>query len=345
MIYFGRAFLLASLVRLITIFAFPTLLFAERDSLLIYWIDVEGGAATLVVTPTGQSILTDSGWNTSDGRDANRIAAAMNDANIDRLDFLITSHFHRDHVGGLAELANRIEIGQFIDHGDSVEQTDEHGRRLFKTYLDVAKTRRRVVTAGDRLRLSGIDFSFVVSHRVIKERDASMGANPLCRGRIPSPTDLSENGHSLGYLLSLGGFQFLNLGDLTSDVQHSLACPESTLPPVDILQVPHHGSGLAPELIWTLSPTVAVVANGPRKGGDSAGHEILSQSPALNDIWQLHYSLGNGTSHTTIPSRIVNLTNERTCQGHWIKAIVSADGRSYSITTSRRTDLISYGWR
>jgi len=345
MTYSRRLFLLAGLLGLATTSAFTTPLLAERDSLLIYWIDVEGGAATLLVTPMGQSILMDTGWNTSDNRDATRIAAAMRDAEIDRVDFLITSHFHRDHVGGLEALADQVEIGQFIDHGDSVEQADERGKQLFETYLDVAGTRRRVVAAGDRLQVSGIDFSFVVSHRVIRERISSMGENPLCRGRIPSPADLSENGHSLGYLLSLGGFQFLNLGDLTTDVQYLLACPESTLPPVDILQVPHHGNGLAPQLIWTLNPSVAIVANGPHKGGGPAGYEILSQSPALNDIWQLHYSLDSDSTHNTHRSRIANLTDERDCQGHWIKATVAGDGRSYSITTSRRSDIISYGWR
>lgn len=341
----SRLLLFASLLGLITTFSFPTPLLAARDSLLIYWIDVEGGAATLLVTPMGQSILMDTGWNTSNDRDSTRIIAAMQDAEISRVDFLITSHFHRDHVGGIKALASRIEIGQFIDHGDSVEQTDERGRQLFKTYLELARTRRRVVIAGDRLQVSGIDFSFVVSHRTIKEGTSSMGANPLCGDRTPSPPDLSENGHSLGYLLSLGGFQFLNLGDLTPDIQHSLACPDSILPPVDILQVPHHGNGLAPELIWAVRPSVAVVANGPYKGGGSVGYEIVSQSPALNDIWQLHYSLDSDSAHNTDRSRIANLTDEHDCQGHWIKATVAGDGRSYSITTSRRSDTISYGWR
>ena len=345
MTYFNRPFFFTILLGLIAAFTFTTPLFAERNSLLIYWIDVEGGAATLLVTPMGQSILMDTGWHTSDNRDATRIVAAMRDAEIDRIDFLITSHFHRDHVGGIAAFANQVEIGQFVDHGDSVEQADAHGEQLFKKYLDVARARRRVVTAGDRLQVSGIDFSFVVSHRVIRERISSMGENPLCTDRTPSPPDLSENGHSLGYLLSLGGFQFLNLGDLTPDVQYSLACPESSLPPVDILQVPHHGNGLAPELIWALSPNVAIVANGPHKGGSSLGYEIISQSPALNDIWQLHYSLDNESIHNTDHSRIANLTDERDCQGHWLKATVAQDGRSYSVATSRDSNSISYDWR
>ena len=311
----------------------------------IYWIDVEGGAATLVVTPSGQSILMDSGWSRPDDRDARRVQAAMQDAGVDRLDFLITSHFHGDHVGGLRALSERVEVGQFIDHGDSVEQDREPGRVLFDSYLDVVSDRRRSVAPGDRLRVDGVDFSFVAAHRAIRERTSSMGPNVLCPGADPGQDDQGENAHSVGYLLSLGGFQFLNLGDLTPDMQHQLACPGSVLGPVDILQIPHHGNGVAPQLVWAITPNVAVMANGPHKGGSPAGYEVVSQSPGLAHIWQLHRSLDTDAAHNTSGPRIANLTEEDDCEGHWIKATVSPDGRSYTVANPRNGISESYAWR
>ena len=126
-----------------------------RGSLDIYWIDVEGGAATLIVTPAGQSILMDAGWNRADARDAGRIQAALRDAGVARLDFFIASHFHGDHVGGLPALAARVPIGQFIDHGDSVDQSSERGSAAWRAYLDAAGGRRRTVRPGDKLPLRG----------------------------------------------------------------------------------------------------------------------------------------------------------------------------------------------
>ena len=166
----------------------------------------------------------------------------------------------------------------------------------------------------------------------------------LCHNADISVDDDGENAHSVGYLLSLGGFQFLNLGDLTPDVQHRLACPESALGAVDILQVPHHGNGVAPEVLWALTPNVAVVANGPHKGGSPAGHEVVSQSPGLSHVWQLHRSLDTDAAHNTAESRIANLTAEDDGVGHWIKATIDPNGRRYTVTNARTGGSESYGW-
>ena len=140
------------------------------DTLDIYWIDVEGGSATLIVTPQQQSILMDTGWDRPDDRDAARVEAAMRDAGIDRIDYFIASHFHTDHTGGVPALAERVEIGQFFDHGDSVEQDQDNGRQAFQAYLGVAEGRRRTIEPGDRLPLTGLEFTFVTAHGAIPGR-------------------------------------------------------------------------------------------------------------------------------------------------------------------------------
>ena len=313
------------------------------DTLDIYWIDVEGGAATLIVTPSNQSVLMDSGWARTDDRDAKRIQRAMTDADIDRIDYFITSHFHRDHVGGLSALASVIDIGQFIDHGDSVEQENEAGKALWSEYLKIADGNRRTIKPSDKLRLNGLEFTFVSAHgENIPRALAPIGPNPFCAGTSAGPPDRGENGRSVGYLLSLGGFQFLNLGDLTIDRQHDLACPENKLGTVDLLQVPHHGNDLAKQLMWALGSRVAIGNQGPHKGGSAEGFEIMAAVPGIEDIWQVHRALDTGDTDNTDEALVANHTDEDDCLGHWIKAMVHPDGRSYSVLNGRNGNSRTY---
>ena len=307
------------------------------DTLDIYWIDVEGGAATLVVTPERDAVLMDAGWPRADARDAGRIQAAMRDAGITGIDYLLISHFHRDHVGGLGALAERVPIGQIIDHGDSVERDREQGRAIWQAYVTVVDGRRRTVAPGDKLPLRRIEFSFVTAHGDHIDAPVRRPPNRLCAGASAGPTALGENPRSLGYLLSFGAFQFLNLGDLTPDHEYKLACPENRLGVVDLYQVPHHGGGGAarPELTWALQPTVAVSNNGPRKGGSPESYAVVRDTPGIEDIWQVHRAMDAGANGNTDPRLIANLTEEDDCGGHWIKATVQEDGRSWTMTNGR----------
>ena len=309
----------------------------EPGNLDIYWIDVEGGAATLVVTPARESVLMDTGWPRDDARDALRIQAAMDDAGIDRIDYLLFSHFHGDHVGGLPALAERVPIGAIVDHGDSVELGSPRGQALWDEYIGLAADRRRSVAPGDKLPLERLELTFVASHRELVDALEPQMPNPLCEGVAPPDPDMGENGHSLGYLLSLGAFQFLNLGDLTPDREHALACPENRLGVVDLWQVPHHGGygAIRPELAAVLQPTVAVVNNGPRKGGTPESLAVAQGTAEVGDVWQSHRTLTDDAANNTEEALIANLTEEDDCEGHWIKATVAPDGRSWSMTNGR----------
>ncbi len=311
-----------------------------QNRLDIYWIDVEGGAATLIVTPERQSVLMDAGWSRDDDRDVRRIRAAIADAGITELDFFIASHFHADHVGGVPALAKQVPIGQFIDHGDSVEQDRESSRVVWEAYADATAGRRRSVEPGDTLPLEGVDFAFVTSAEAIPSGTVGH-PNPHCRTASPGEPSPGENSHSVGYLLSLGAFQFLNLGDLTVDIQHALACPESRVGVVDLLQVPHHGNGVTPQLTWAVNPSVAVLSNGPHKGGSPEGFEVVRQIPDLEGIWQLHRALDTDGDHNASERMTANLTEEDDA-GFWIKAMVQADGRRYTVVNDRNQYRVSY---
>ena len=199
------------------------------------------------------------------------------------------------------------------------------------------------ITPLDKLPLGDLEFSFVLAHgQTLSEPLMPLGPNPHCAGSWPGREDMGENARSVGYLVSLGAFQFLDLGDVTVNVQHEIACPVNKLGTVDLFQLPHHGDGVAPQLTWALSPTVAVINNGPGKGGGAEGYGVVAESPGLEDIWQLHRALDTEPEYRTADALTANTSDEASCEGHWIKAVVSPDGRSYSISNGRTGDSRTY---
>jgi beta-lactamase superfamily II metal-dependent hydrolase len=309
----------------------------SAGTLDIYWIDVEGGASTLIVTPDGHSVLMDTGFDGFNDRDASRIArVAREEAGLKRLDHVLISHFHPDHAGGLAALSRGVEIGSFIDHGETVEKSPE-GRAGWNRYLTVAGNRRRTVKPGERLRFGGVELIIVAAHsRFIAKPLSDAAANPLCDSFTRQPEDTGENGKSLGYLLRAGRFEFVNLGDLSWNFQHQLACPVNLLGKVDVFQVTHHGvrDDVLPQQIWAMAPTVAVMNNGPTKGAGAVAVETVLRSPGLEDLWSLHLALGNDAAHNAQEPLTANLGETAGCEGAWIRARVT-DGGSYVVTNSR----------
>jgi len=303
----------------------------------IYWIDVEGGASTLIVTPQGQSVLMDTGWAGFNDRDASRIEQVIRkEAGLVRLDYVLISHFHADHAGGLAALAKRVPIGSFVDHGDLVEDNPA-ARALFEQYIAAAGKQRRTVKPGERLALEGVELVIVAAHgQVLKASLSDAAPNPACQGFKAQPEDRGENGRSLGYLLRAGKFEFLDLGDLSWNFQHQLACPANLLGQVDLFQVPHHGvrDDVVPQQMWPMTPTVAVMNNGATKGAGPVAVETVLRSPGLEDLWSLHRALNNDAAHNAPERLTANQEGTDVCSGAWIRARLDANG-SYTLTNSR----------
>ena len=197
-----------------------------------------------------------------------------------RLDYVLVSHFHGDHAGGLAALSRRVQIGSFIDHGESVDKASGAGGPLWDSYLTLAGKRRRTMKPGERLTLDGAELVIVAAHgQVLAKPLTDSGPNPLCESFKPQPEDTGENGQSLGYLFRAGKFEFVNLGDLSWNFQHKLACPVNLLGPVDLFQVTHHGvrDDVLPQQMWAMAPTVAVMNNGPTKGAGAVAVETVTE--------------------------------------------------------------------
>lgn len=324
-------------MKLSTVFLLgATLLSAQPRNLEIYWIDCEGGAATLIVTPDGQSLLADSGNPGSGDRDAKRIFEVAKKAGLTKIDYLWTTHYHSDHVGGAPALAKLIPIEHYLDHGDSVETNDIRGAQLFNAYKAVADGKRRTVAAGEKIPLKGVELTVVSSDGKVINRSGAI--NPFCQDAVRKPDDTTENQRSAGFLLTFGRFKFLDLGDLTWDKEMELACPANRIGTVSLFQATHHGfygdnSG-APAHVWAIKPQVVLVNNGPRKGLHSGAWDTIQKIAGLEDTWQVHLALATDKAYNTTDERIANLEATDLCKGHFLKATVAPDGK-FTITNGR----------
>jgi beta-lactamase superfamily II metal-dependent hydrolase len=289
----------------------------------IYFIDVEGGQATLIVSPSGQSLLVDAGWPGLQGRDADRIAAAAKKAGVTQIDYFVASHYHTDHIGGVPQLAEKLPIRNFVDHGPSVE-SGERPDALFKAYADArAKGKHLQVKPGDKIPISGLDVQVVAAggEHLTKAINGGGQPNGLCADFKPKDADPSENARSVGILVTSGKFRFLDLGDLTWNKEQELVCPNNLLGTIDVYLTTHHGSAPSgpPAIVHALKPRVAIMNNGAKKGGNPEAWRTVRQSPGLEDLWQVHYSVEGATEHNVAEPLIANM-DESTAHGIRVSA-------------------------
>jgi competence protein ComEC len=326
----------------------------------IYFIDTEGGQSTLFVSPTGESLLVDTG-NPGD-RDITRIVETLAAANVTRIDHLWTTHYHVDHVGAMEQLAKRVPIQHFYDHGRNVEAR-EQAAGFSAMYEQLSLGKRTTVKPGDKLRMAGLDITTVASAGRVLTMNLNGGgrANPACEGvkaRDESPTD--DNGQSAGFVLTYGKFRTIDLGDLLWNRELDLMCPTNRIGTIDLYLTSHHGlsqSG-SPALVHGLAPRVAIMNNGTRKGGALDAFQTLHTSPGLEDLWQLHWSYNVGLEQNRPGVFIANVEPNDTVAGiltarpaapgagrsgtnaaahvpaYWIKISAKSDG-TFSVTNSR----------
>lgn len=288
-----------------------------RSTLDMYLIDVEGGNATLFVTPSGETLLIDTGnGGAAAARDAERILAAAKDAGVSRIDHLVTTHYHGDHFGAMAEVASRLPVGHFVDHGPNVQPNAATDAFLSTTYpmLFAGKT-HTVVKPGDTVNMRGVDVRIVTSAGKAIERSlpGAGATNALCAGFTPQEPDPSENAQSVGTHLTFGRFRLVHLGDLTWNKERDLMCPANRLGTVDVFVVSHHGQPISNSevLVHALRPRVALLNNGTRKGGQPPAMKVLHTSPGLEDLWQLHFSQLSGQEYTVPGVFIANGIDEQ----------------------------------
>ncbi len=350
-------------VALVLSVVFPAAQTRAVKTLDIYVVDVEGGNATLFVSPSGESLLIDSGnAGAAAVRDAERIMAAVKDARLAQIDHLITTHWHGDHFGGMAELAARVPIRNFIDHGPNVQPGAAADEFLQKTYPQLyARGKHTVARPAMKIPVAGLDVLVVTSAgETIKAALPGAGrANPYCASFKPGENN-AEDPMSVGIHVTFGKFRTIHLGDLTKNKEFELMCPNNRIGAVDVLLGLHHGvdTSNSEVLVHALHPHVAIMNNGTRKGGPPDVMKTLYSSPDLEDLWQMHFSQLSGQEYTVPGLFIANLLDQPLAampvapiaapqpgpdappapvhngMAYWIKVSAQADG-SFTVTNGR----------
>jgi competence protein ComEC len=352
-------FLSAAAIAVLTLTAAAALT-AQSGDLKITWIDVEGGASTLFVSPTGESLLFDTGFPGNGDRDAKRIFAAAKKAGLTKIDHVVISHWHGDHEGGLEALSKMIPIGKFYDHGDGVEPAD---KERHDQYVALAGANRTILKAGDTIPFKGVQVRVLVSEGpVIANAVNGGGPNPLCANaprQAPAPP---ENVRMVALSINYNNFKLASLADSDWSREMELACPVNKLGHVNVYTMNRHGSldnSGAPALLGAIRPQVIVVNNGPRKGlgqkvegvkilnanytpYETHSYLRLAKLPGIEGIWQLHKSLLDpDPAHNTAPDMIANLEENAADAGSPITATVAANGR-FTVTNARNNFSRTY---
>jgi competence protein ComEC len=308
----------------------------------VYFVDVEGGQATLIVTPSKESLLVDTGWPGFNGRDAGRIKAAAKAAGVKQIDYLVLTHYHTDHAGGISQLLDVLPVKNFVDHGPNRETGKGAGELTASWDKAVATGKHLVVKPGDKLPLKGVDVQVVAADgNVISSPVTGAGAaNSFCAANT-FPEDKTENARSTGIVITYGKFRMIDLGDLTSQKELEMVCPSNRLGKVDLYLTTHHGTNTsnAKAIVHALSPRVAIMNNGAKKGGSPESWQIVRSSPGLEDLWQLHFAVAGGKDNNSADSFIANI--DEACEGKFLKASAMADG-SFTVVNSRNKYQKSY---
>ena len=287
--------------------------------LRIYFVDTEGGQATLFVFPSGTSLLVDTGFPRPAGRDSTRILRAAKLAGLERIDYVLITHYHVDHVGGLPQLIEKIPVGTIIDHGENHEPDVPATRDGYDGYQKLLATgnyKHITVKPGDKLPIPDADITVVSSDGAVLTKPLpGMGkANAACAAPDAMPADIDltkdvENGRSVGFEVNFGKLRILDLGDLTWDRERPLMCPVNEVGHINLLVVSHHGSepSSSPVLVAGLAAQVAIMDNGERKGGVVRVLDAFHNAPGKPDLWQLHFAAAGGADHNSDPALIANL--------------------------------------
>lgn len=302
----------------------------------IYFVDVEGGQATVIVSPSGESMLVDTGWLGYGGRDPQRIAEVAKHAKLKKIDYVLITHFHLDHVGGAFGVTERIPVGTFVDHGPNVE-TGRQASQLDEDYKRaLANSKHLVVKPGDTVPLKGVDIKIVTANgeHISDPLPGAGQPNGFCAAAVKKDPDPSENARSTGFVLTYNSFRFVDLGDLTWNKELELACPRNLIGRVDVYLTTHHGldQSNATALVHALHPTAAIMNNGAKKGGSPAAWNAIHSSPGLQDLWQIHFAVAGAKATNASDTFIANIDDP--CEGKYLRLTVQPDG-TYTVYNSR----------
>ena len=307
---------------------------AVAGPLEIHWIDVEGGAATLILTPAGESILIDTGL--PQRYQVERIHDHLRDvAKLKHLDFLVVTHYDLDHHGGAAQLSTMIPIRTVYDNGRFEKMVNDPGEE----YFSFAAGNRVVINPGDRIPLQGTAAAPAPVLRCVGTRQVFEQPPPgalrntaICKTLRTKSPDTSENANSIVLLLEHGDFRFYDAADLTWNLESQLVCPVNLIGEVDVYQVTHHGlsSSNNAAVVQSLQPSVTVMNNGPTKGCHPETFATLKATRSIHANYQLHKNQRpDGNVNNTDDAYIAN--TEKDTSGNYIRLSVDPNGSTFTV--------------
>jgi competence protein ComEC len=303
-------------------------------NLEIFFIDTEGGQATLVASPSGQAMLIDTGYTGFGGRDANRIADAAKQAHVKRINVLLLTHYHQDHVGGVKNLLEVMQVESFYDHGNKADDDKANSEEYTKARGNAPHF---VYKPGDKIPIKDLDITVVLAaQRHIETHGAP---NPFCAGISPKEGEAGENPQSGGVVIQFGKFRFADLGDILWNEELALLCPENRVGKLDLLLAPHHGTHVSPKSDYAMAPRVIIMNNGAKKGGNPEAYRMWEGMKGLEDLWQLHFALAGGKDGNGPDTFIANIDEK--CEGKYLKVTAHEDG-SFIVYNSRNKYTKTY---
>jgi hypothetical protein len=305
---------------------------------------------------------------------AERLASFMQKVGLKRIDYLVISHFDIDHFEAAAALSEKVLVGTFVDHGDSIHYGRseawwyEYNRPWYRPSMhetyDVMwanyshareKAKHLIVKAGDKVPIEGVDALVVTSAGVVlaKPLEGTGQPNPACQGLDYREDVYMEDGQSVGLLISFGKFRFINLGDLTWSRSMALFCPNNLVGRADVYVITHHGQNLTrqwgdhfyglsscpPSEARGLQPRVALLTMGARGHGLGMGAtpecmEAVRSSPRLEDLWETDKVVSGAEKDYNPPDDFIANLGENTGRVEYIKLAVNRDG-SFTVSNSR----------
>lgn len=303
-------------------------------NLEFFFIDTEGGQATLVASPSGQAMLIDTGYAGYGGRDANRIAEAAKLAHVKRIHVLFLTHYHADHAGGVKNLLEVLPVESFYDHGEKAKDDKADSDAYTKARGNAPHT---VYKPGDKIPIKDLDITVVVAAQ--KHIETKGDPNQFCAGLKPQEGEAGENPQSGGLVVQFGKFRFADLGDIIYNEELALLCPENRVGKLDLLLTPHHGTHVSPKADYAMAPRVVIENDGAIKGGKREAYQMWRAMPGLEDLWELHFAMAGGREGNSPDTFIANIDQQ--CEGKYLKVTAHEDG-SFTVYNSRNKYTKTY---
>lgn len=305
----------------------------------MYFVEVDGGHAVLIITPESESILIDGSSPGQGFHAAGTIAALAKVAKVKKIDYLVLTHAG-ETAGNTPQSIAMLPVGAVVTPAGNRKEAALRRTSLLQP-VSISGDQRLVAKPGDHLPIAGdVDAIVVTAGGSLLPRSLPTGGNvnTFCQAPPDRQPDSSEHARALNTFWHYGRFRMLDLGDLTWHKEEELMCPVNRLGKVDVLAVsPGSGQRTSSALVHDLTPRVAILGNDTRNSASPSTYDILETAGSLQTIWQLRRSRSGGSN--TPDSYIANVEDKD--KSYYLKLTAHENG-AFEIYNSRKNFTRKY---